>query len=111
MLNTVIEAVAFDAQVWFSRVGGVLGIILGLAASQPGSAFILLLTYSIGLGIPFLIVGAFTPEAAKLIGRLGNRVGVVTKNFGLVLVGFGILVFTNTLSRFANFDYLVKILR
>src|SRR3989339_1372140 len=37
---------------WSPCVGAVLGSILALAVSQPGSSFALLTTYSLGLGIP-----------------------------------------------------------
>jgi len=44
---------------WTPCVGAALGAILGLAASDPGSAFSLLMAYSLGLGLPFLAVGLF----------------------------------------------------
>src|SRR3989338_4274157 len=38
---------------WTPCVGAALGAILGLAASQPGAAFGLLMAYALGLGLPF----------------------------------------------------------
>ena len=52
---------------WTPCVGATLGAILGLAASSPGSAFTLLLTYALGLGIPFLVVGFFASRASVFI--------------------------------------------
>ena len=43
---------------WTPCVGAVLGTILGLAVTAPASAFLFLLAYSLGLGLPFLVVGA-----------------------------------------------------
>ena len=51
---------------WTPCVGAILGGILTLAVSNPASAFPLLLSYSLGLGIPFLIVGLFTNSASSL---------------------------------------------
>ena len=54
---------------WTPCVGVILGTVLTLAATQPGSAFNLLLAYSVGLGIPFLITGLFVSQAADFIKR------------------------------------------
>ncbi|MBI3304838.1 sulfite exporter TauE/SafE family protein [Candidatus Parcubacteria bacterium] len=95
---------------WTPCVGPALGVILGLATTQPGSAFILLLTYALGLGIPFLIVGAFTGQAAEFINR--HAVGLKYLNivFGVILLALGVLIFTQKLSLIANFSLLNKIL-
>lgn len=95
---------------WTPCVGPALGVILGLAATQPGSAFILLLTYALGLGIPFLIVGAFTGQAVEFINR--HAVGLKYLNivFGVILLALGVLIFTQKLSLIANFEFLNKIL-
>ena len=45
---------------WTPCVGPILGAILTLAVTQPGSAFGFLLAYTLGLGLPFLLVGLFT---------------------------------------------------
>ena len=165
LLNTILENIAYDVQVWLSRIGGVmiiffglylvrlikipfldkeykfgvktrfksryatsflfglafaagwtpcvgpaLGVILGLAATAPGSAFILLLAYALGLGIPFLIVGAFTGQAADFINR--HAVGLKYLNivFGIILLALGVLIFTQKLSLIANFEFFNKIL-
>lgn len=166
LLNTLLERVAFDAQIWLSRIGGAmiiffglylvglikipflekeykigvkvklksryftsflfgvafaagwtpcvgpaLGLILGLAATQPGSAFILLFTYAVGLGIPFLLVGIFTGQAAFLIKRYAKVLAYLNVVFGIVLLILGILVFTQQLNIIANFEFLDRIIR
>jgi len=95
---------------WTPCVGPALGVILGLAATQPGSAFILLLTYALGLGIPFLVVGAFTGQATEFINR--HAVGLKYLNivFGVILLALGVLIFTQKLALIANFGLLNKIL-
>jgi len=165
LLNTLLESIAYDVQIWLSRIGGVmiiffglylvglikipflekeykfgvktkfksryatsflfglafaagwtpcvgpaLGVILGLAATAPGSAFILLLTYAFGLGIPFLIVGAFTGQAAKFISQYAVLLKYLNIVFGVILLALGILIFTQKLSLIANFDFLNNIL-
>lgn len=96
---------------WTPCVGAVLGAILGLATTQPSIAFTLLISYSAGFGLPFLLVGLFTTQASDLISRYGKWTTVVNKFFGIILVVLGILIFTQTLSRLANFELLNKILQ
>jgi len=165
LLNTLLENIAYDVQLWLSRIGGVmiiffglylirlikipflekehkfgvkrkfksryltsflfglafavgwtpcvgpaLGVILGLAATQPGSAFILLLTYALGLGIPFLVVGAFTGQAAEFINRHAKGLNYLNIIFGIILLALGILIFTQKLALIANFSFLNNIL-
>lgn len=91
---------------WTPCVGPALGVILGLAASQPGSAFILLLSYAIGLGVPFLLVGLFVAQADRLIQGYVTVLRYVNIIFGILLVALGILVFTQSLNLIANWDFL-----
>jgi len=95
---------------WTPCVGAILGAILTLAAANPGSAFPLLLSYSLGLGIPFLIVGLFTDRASGFIEKAGPWLKYVNYVFGSILIILGILVFTNQLARFASVPFLTDLL-
>ena len=90
---------------WTPCVGPILGAILTLAVTQPTSAFFLLLSYSIGLGIPFLLVGLFTNQAQKLISKAGKWLKIFNIIFGAVLIVLGVFVFTNQLSKVASFAF------
>ena len=96
---------------WTPCVGAALGAILGLAASQPGSAFSLLFAYTIGLGVPFLIVGFFAGRARAVLQKLGPWLGIINKVFGVILIILGILVFTQQLSRIASFEFVNMLLK
>src|SRR3989338_9229410 len=95
---------------WTPCVGAILGAILTLAVSNPGSAFPLMLSYSLGLGIPFLVVGLFTDRASGWISRYTDKLKIVNYIFGALLVLIGVLVFTNNLSRVANFSAVSSLL-
>ncbi len=82
---------------WTPCIGAVLGAILTLAAAQPSQAFVLLLVYSLGLGIPFLLVGLFAAGAQGFVNRYASVMRYVTIAFGILLVFLGILVFTQRL--------------
>jgi len=95
---------------WTPCVGAILGAILTLAVTTPASAFPLLLSYSIGLGIPFLLVGLFTDRASGFIQKAGPWLKYVNYVFGSVLILLGIFVFTNQLSRIASVPFLSDLL-
>lgn len=88
---------------WTPCVGAILGAILTLAFTSPGSSFGLLLIYGLGLGIPFLITGAFTAQASSFIKKHGRAMSYLNKAMGIVLIIIGILVFTGNLVKLANF--------
>lgn len=104
-LTSFVFGSAFAAG-WTPCVGAVLGAILALAASQPTVSFVLLLSYAIGLGIPFMLVGLFANQAAGWIRRYQKYIVYINRAFGVVLILLGILIFTNELSRLANFQFL-----
>ena len=108
-LTSFIFGAAF-AVGWTPCVGAVLGAILTLAVTSPGSAFFLMLSYSLGLGLPFLFVGAFTAQANKLIKKSGKIFSYLKYIFGVMLIAIGVLVFTNQLSRLANLQFITNLL-
>lgn len=87
---------------WTPCVTAALGSILALASTQPSSAFVLLLAYTLGLGLPFLLVGLFTNQAQSIINRTGKWLKYIQYFFGVILIILGIFIFTNQLSRIAN---------
>ncbi|CAN5570890.1 cytochrome c biogenesis protein CcdA [soil metagenome] len=98
------------AVAWTPCVGPILGSTLALASVQPASAFPLLLSYAAGLGAPFLLVALFPSRAFEFIKKRRGAAGRLHTAFGVVLIGMGILVFTDTLSLLANFQLLNEVL-
>ncbi len=98
------------AVAWTPCVGPILGSTLVLATTQPASAFPLLLAYSLGLGAPFLLVGVFPSRAFAFLKRHRKAAARLHVAFGGVLIGMGVLVFTDKLSLLANFRLLNEVL-
>lgn len=85
---------------WTPCIGPILGAILTASAASATveEGVLLLAVYSAGLGIPFLIVAAFTDRVAgrlRGLGRLGRRLHQVA---GAVMILMGIAMMTGHLS-------------
>ena len=87
---------------WSPCVGAILGAIITLAATQPSSALLLMLAYSLGLGVPFIIAGFFAQQAQGVIKRLGSRLRHVQVVLGALLILLGVLILTNHLVQLAE---------
>lgn len=98
---------------WTPCVGPTLGAIFTLALNgKESQAFLPSLAYSLGLGIPFLLtamaMGRVSAGLKKLTRRsyslrLGSRtiidqVNIISLVSGILLIGMGLLVFTNSLT-------------
>ncbi|MDX1596890.1 MAG: cytochrome c biogenesis protein CcdA, partial [Nitrosopumilaceae archaeon] len=68
---------------WTPCVGPVLGTILTLAATTPSMAFNLLLAYSLGLGVPFILMAIFFSKANRLIKMMSKHL----KYYSVILGG------------------------
>jgi cytochrome c-type biogenesis protein len=89
---------------WTPCIGPVLGAITALAATRgtlAGGAG-LLFAYSLGLGVPFLVVGLAFGRLTDVLGRARRGLWVVHLVCGVILIGFGILLVTGNLSWLAE---------
>lgn len=90
----------FFAAGWSPCVGATLGAILTLGFSQEslGQAMVLSSGYSLGLGIPFLLMAVGMDRAVGLVRRLGKHIRTFQIVSGLLIIGIGILLLTNSLT-------------
>ncbi|HEX7442780.1 MAG TPA: cytochrome c biogenesis protein CcdA [Acidimicrobiales bacterium] len=82
---------------WTPCIGPVLGSVLALAAGTGGSAtggIALLLAYSLGLGVPFLLCGLAFGRMTDLLARVKGRLRIVDLVGGVILIAFGLLLLT-----------------
>ena len=91
---------------WTPCVGPILGTILTLAATTPSVSFSLLLAYSLGLGIPFIVMGIFFSRATRIIRSMSKHLKYYNVILGGFIIVLGILIFTNSLAYIANFPLL-----
>jgi cytochrome c-type biogenesis protein len=92
-LTSTVFGIAF-ALGWTPCVGAILGSIYTFAATSPGIGFLLLLAYSLGLGIPFLLVGAFVSSLSSFLKRIRRAMKYFSLISGIFLMALGVLVVT-----------------
>jgi cytochrome c-type biogenesis protein len=83
---------------WTPCTGPILGAILTYAGTvdQAGSGIKLLLIYSAGLGIPFLLTAIFIQYFFRVFNRVKKYLWIIDKGTGLVLILMGILIFNDS---------------
>jgi cytochrome c-type biogenesis protein len=82
---------------WTPCIGPILGSVLTLAAGTGGTTaggIALLLAYSLGLGVPFLLFGLAFGRMTDLLARFRGKLRFVDLVGGAVLIAFGILLIT-----------------
>lgn len=94
--SSVLMGMAFAAG-WTPCFGPVLGSILIYAGGSEtlSKGIYLLLVYSIGMAIPFMLTALFINTFNRMMIKAEKFINYVPKIGGLIMVIFGILVFFN----------------
>ena len=84
---------------WTPCIGPILGSILALASLENTliQGMFLLITYSIGLGIPFVLAGYYMGNFLVFSKKARKFISKIQKISGLVLIVTGILILTSKL--------------
>jgi cytochrome c-type biogenesis protein len=93
----------FFAAGWSPCIGATLGAILTMGLSQQtvGQAMWLASGYSLGLGIPFLLMALGLERATGWVRQIGKYRRAIKIASGVFMISIGILLFTNTMSLIA----------
>ena len=84
---------------WTPCIGPILGSILALAATEESinKGILLLLFYSLGLALPFILSGYLIQKFLIFSKKFKKNINLVSKIGGLILLITGILILTNQL--------------
>ena len=84
---------------WTPCIGPILGSILALASLENTliQGIFLLITYSIGLGIPFVLAGYYMGNFLVFSKKARKFISKIQKISGLILIVTGILILTSKL--------------
>jgi len=105
-LSSFLLGVFFSAG-WSPCVGPILGTILTLSLSTGSIAqgFWLLVAYSVGLAIPFLIAAVEIGFVTSFIRKYGNVVRYVEIAMGIVMIVIGVLLFLGRFEQVASLGF------
>lgn len=109
-LRSLLFGVVFAAG-WTPCIGPILASILVVASQLQtvGQGILLLVAYSLGLGIPFLLVGLAFGPLSKSLRKMNRYLGVVSVVSGVLLVLMGILIFTDSLTFLARYGNFIEL--
>lgn len=98
-LGTVVVGMAFAAG-WTPCIGPILGGVLAYTASSAdlNHGLLLLLAYSIGLAVPFLLAALMIDRFMAVFARYRGALGWLSKASGVLLIGIGILMITGSMT-------------
>ncbi|HEY7295575.1 MAG TPA: cytochrome c biogenesis protein CcdA [Dehalococcoidia bacterium] len=99
---------------WTPCIGPVLGSILTLAQAQGtvARAILLLVCYSLGLGVPFLITGMAVGSMTGYLKRLNRFLPAIEVGSGALLIFVGVLLIAGRMTMFNSyFDHFGRLSR
>ena len=84
---------------WTPCIGPILGSILALASLKTTlvQGILLLITYSIGLGIPFILAGYYLGNFLMFSQKAKKYIETIQKGSGIILIVTGILILSSKL--------------
>jgi cytochrome c-type biogenesis protein len=87
---------------WTPCIGPVLGGIIAIAVATGGGVrgALLLVFYSLGLGVPFLLIGLGVQWLAGTVGWVKRNYRAISIVSGSLLVGVGVLLMTGAFTRY-----------
>jgi len=103
-LGTVLVGIAFGAG-WTPCIGPILGSILTFAASEASlqKGLVLLLAYSMGLAVPFLLAALAVDKFVALFAKYKGAMIWVNRVGGVVLIAIGVLLVSNYFTLIASY--------
>jgi cytochrome c-type biogenesis protein len=89
---------------WIPCIGPVLGTILtmSMSATNTPAVVILLIAYSAGLAVPFLLAALALPRLRPLMGLLRRHHRPIQVLAGIFIMGVGVLIFANAFARMSS---------
>ncbi len=85
---------------WTPCISLLLGSILGLAAAAATlrQGVLLLLAYSLGMGLPFLLLGLGLNQISRVLKHLRPFLGKIEIGTGIVMIVMGAMIYFNVLT-------------
>jgi len=96
LISSLLIGMAFSIG-WTPCIGPVLTSVLILAANSQTliKGMLLLVVYSLGLGLPFLILAAGIRYLGNFMKALNRYMGIIKKLSGIILIIIGMMIYLN----------------
>ena len=90
---------------WTPCIGPILGSVLSVAATSESvsEGTFLLVLYSAGLGIPFILAAYGIGSFLKFLSKIRKYIRTIEIFTGVLLILFGVLILTNRIQELAFF--------
>ena len=82
---------------WTPCVGPMLSSVLILAAAEPEKGMVMILFYTLGFVIPFLLLGLFSETVLNLVKKHKGVMAFTVKAGSVLMIVLGLLLFTGRL--------------
>ncbi|HEY4743974.1 MAG TPA: cytochrome c biogenesis protein CcdA [Desulfuromonadaceae bacterium] len=107
-IGSFLVGLAFAAG-WTPCIGPILAAILMVAATSEKvyEGIVLLLLYSLGLGIPFLLSSLAMHQFLTFFNRFRRHIRIFEIITGLFLIVVGVLIYSNWLARLSGYSSLL----
>ena len=79
---------------WTPCVGPMLSSVLILAAAEPGKGMVMILFYTLGFIIPFILLGLFSETLLTVLKNHKGIMNYTLKAGGILMIALGVLLFT-----------------
>ncbi|MDD2897086.1 MAG: cytochrome c biogenesis protein CcdA [Desulfuromonadaceae bacterium] len=106
--GSFLVGIAFAAG-WTPCIGPILAAILAVAATEESvyQGIILLLLYSLGLGVPFFLSALAMHRFLLVFNRFKKYIHIFEIISGIFLIVIGVLIYSNWLSRLSGYVSLI----
>jgi len=102
--GSLLVGIAFAAG-WTPCIGPILAAILAVAATEESvyQGIVLLLIYSLGLGLPFFLSAMAMHQFIAVFNRFKKYIRLFEIITGILLMVIGVLIYSNWLSRLSGY--------
>jgi len=101
-IGSYLIGLAFTAG-WTPCIGPILGSVFALAATAKVNAFFMLLSYGLGLSIPFVLSGYFLVSFMTGYRKLQPYLPIIIKISAVILILTGVLLFFGGFALFSKY--------